>query len=90
MNWTGGRLQRHSKANANATLKTQKQYFAKARLQQQNGRRARSPLLFSTFKVPLKPNHGSDHGSGHGKKRRRAADVNGAAIAEELSTKSEC
>jgi hypothetical protein len=32
MNWTGGSLQRHSKANANAVLKRQKENFAKARL----------------------------------------------------------
>ena len=33
MNWTGGSLQRHSKANANTLVKKQKQHFAKARLQ---------------------------------------------------------
>ena len=32
MNWTGGRLQRHSKANSNAQVKAQRDYFARARL----------------------------------------------------------
>jgi hypothetical protein len=32
MNWTGGSLQRHSKANANPVVKRQKEHFAKARL----------------------------------------------------------
>ena len=31
MNWTGGKLHRHSKANADDVAKRQKQYFAKAR-----------------------------------------------------------
>lgn len=31
MNWTGGRLHRHIKANTNAQVKTQKHHFAKAR-----------------------------------------------------------
>lgn len=34
MNWTGGRLQRHSKPNANAQVKAQQDYFARARLRQ--------------------------------------------------------
>lgn len=58
MNWTGGRLQRHSKGNSNATLKAQKQHFAKARLQNHHARPAPSPLRFSSFQVPLKmPDH---------------------------------
>ena len=36
MNWTGGKLHRHSKANANPLSKAQKQHFAKARLQCEN------------------------------------------------------
>lgn len=31
MNWTGGRLHRHIKANTNEQVKTQKHHFAKAR-----------------------------------------------------------
>lgn len=54
MNWTGGRLQRHSKANANTTLKTQRQHFAKARLQQQNGRALQSPMHRPGFIAPFK------------------------------------
>ncbi|KAL9105632.1 MAG: hypothetical protein Q9227_009244 [Pyrenula ochraceoflavens] len=49
MNWTGGRLQRHSKANANTSLKSQRQHFARARLQQQSGRRPRSPPRLSFY-----------------------------------------
>lgn len=47
MNWTGGKLRRHSKANANAVVKAQKQHFAKARAQVQTRRAAVSPLNFS-------------------------------------------
>ncbi|KAJ9605484.1 hypothetical protein H2200_010141 [Cladophialophora chaetospira] len=36
MNWTGGSLQRHSKANADALVKKQKQHFAKTRLRVQS------------------------------------------------------
>ncbi|KIV97740.1 hypothetical protein PV10_01450 [Exophiala mesophila] len=35
MNWTGGHLNRHSKANSNTLLKSQKRHFAKARLREQ-------------------------------------------------------
>ncbi len=71
MNWTGGRLQRHSKANANATRKAQKQHFAKARLQHQSGRPVPSPLQFSTFKVPLKQTGKVDQDQNRGIKRRK-------------------
>ena len=37
MNWTGGKLQRHSKANANPIARAQKQHFAKARLRRETG-----------------------------------------------------
>ena len=48
MNWTGGRLKRHSKANENATLRAQKQHFARARLQKSNSRIA-SPVFQPEF-----------------------------------------
>lgn len=48
MNWTGGRLQRHSRNSAGKSLSyTQKQHFAKVRSRLQNGPRAVSPLNFS-------------------------------------------
>ena len=72
MNWTGGRLKRHSKANGNQLLKSQKQYFAKARQQLQNGPGAAPPSRFSLFEgllpsdgyrtfghTPLDPRHPS-------------------------------
>jgi hypothetical protein len=74
MNWTGGRLQRHSKANANATLKAQKQHFAKARLQQQNGRPEPSPLQVSAFKVPIKEDEKVDRDRSRGVKRPRSPE----------------
>ncbi|ERF76972.1 hypothetical protein EPUS_02685 [Endocarpon pusillum Z07020] len=74
MNWTGGRLQRHSKAHANANLKAQKQHFAKARLQQQNGRRVPSPLQLSAFKVPLKQIGKLDQDQHRGIKRRNSPE----------------
>lgn len=53
MNWTGGRLQRHSKANANTSLKRQRQHFAKARLHQQNGQPFSTALRAFSRNVPL-------------------------------------
>lgn len=48
MNWTGGRLQRHSRNSAGKSLTyTQKQHFAKVRSKLQTGPRAVSPLDFS-------------------------------------------
>jgi hypothetical protein len=75
MNWTGGRLQRHSQANANATLKAQKQHFSKARLRQQHGQPAPSPLRLSAFKVLLKQNDKVDRDQKRGVKRRGSADA---------------
>ncbi len=48
MNWTGGRLQRHSRNSAGKSLSyAQKQHFAKVRSKLQHGPRAVSPLDFS-------------------------------------------
>ena len=49
MNWTGGHLKRHAKANANHLLKSQKQYFAKARQRLQNEYAPAPPSIFSHF-----------------------------------------
>lgn len=57
MNWTGGRLQRHSKANANAVVKKQRQHFARARLQLQNGQKYERPSQPSIYG----PRYGFDH-----------------------------
>jgi hypothetical protein len=80
MNWTGGRLQRHSKANANATLKAQKQHFAKARLQLQDGRPEPSQLRLSPFKVPLKQSDMVDLESKRGTKRQNSTEFSGALL----------
>ncbi len=83
MNWTGGCLQRHSKANTNVTLKAQKQHFAKARLQQQNGQTVPSPLHFPTFKVPLTLSDKVDRDPNRGVKRQRSPEAAGASIIKE-------
>lgn len=70
MNWIGGRLQRHSKANADATLKVQKQHFAKARLQQQNERPLTTSVRLSTYKVPHQPKDTVDRDQDRGVKRK--------------------
>ena len=77
MNWTGGSLQRHSKANANTVVKKQKQHFAKARLQSRS-HHFRPPSSISSVPVPslknplasktqssaaLSPNHDLAQGS---------------------------
>jgi hypothetical protein len=46
MNWTGGKLQRHSKKGNNATLEKQRQHFAKARTDLQNGPSTSRPRIF--------------------------------------------
>lgn len=85
MNWTGGRLQRHSKANTNATLKAQKQHFAKARLQQHNGQSMPSPLS-STFKVPFQRTDGLDRDQNRGEKRKKSLEVLGVLVVKVLYT----
>jgi hypothetical protein len=45
MNWTGGRLHRHIKANTNEQVKTQKHHFAKARQEVQQPRSIPQPTL---------------------------------------------
>ena len=54
MNWTGGHLKRHSKTNANPLLKSQKQYFAKARQRLQNSHGPEAPSHFSIFDTKIK------------------------------------
>lgn len=45
MNWTGGRLNRHIKANANERVRLQKQHFAKARQEIQYPSSATQPTF---------------------------------------------
>lgn len=45
MNWTGGRLHRHIKANTNEQVKTQKHHFAKARQETQYPRSIPQPTF---------------------------------------------
>lgn len=54
MNWTGGRLRRHSSNNnAGALTKAQKQHFAKSRSKTSKGTRQVSPFhIISQFEKP--------------------------------------
>lgn len=54
MNWTGGRLHRHSHNKPSSLSRIQKQHFAKARLKLRNESHQASPLRFFT---PRKPVH---------------------------------
>ncbi|KAF2182027.1 hypothetical protein K469DRAFT_252419 [Zopfia rhizophila CBS 207.26] len=54
MNWTGGRLQRHSRNAGQAVVQRQKQHFAKVRTQLQNGRTAHA--------VPFRPSFLDEEG----------------------------
>ena len=49
MNWTGGRLQRHSHRNQDSTLQRQKQHFAKVRTRLQHTRQSQSLLFQPSF-----------------------------------------
>lgn len=50
MNWTGGRLQRHSNNRSGNLARNQKQKFAKSRLRSTNdSRQAPSLIEFATF-----------------------------------------
>ena len=52
MNWTGGRLQRHSRANANTILKLQREHFARAKLQARAVHKPLSPIGLSFAQAP--------------------------------------
>ena len=89
MNWTGGHLHRHSKANAKVLFKTQKQHFAKARQQSRSGRNAPSPFAFSILHPdsPQDSRNGADpfgpsfkSQSEVQKKRQRAYDVDEVVV----------
>ncbi|QDS75998.1 hypothetical protein FKW77_004509 [Venturia effusa] len=61
MNWTGGRLQRHSKNSAKSTdLARQKQHFAAVRQRLQNGATPQGTPFRPSFLI----RHGSDLGQG--------------------------
>ncbi|KAI9715349.1 MAG: hypothetical protein M1812_005994 [Candelaria pacifica] len=49
MNWTGGRLSRHSGRRGGNLVSVQKQHFAKARTNLQNGNRKTSPIKLAFF-----------------------------------------
>lgn len=51
MNWTGGKLQRHSKNVGNGVANRQKQHFAKVRTQLQNG----TTSLACPGTIPFRP-----------------------------------
>jgi hypothetical protein len=70
MNWTGGRLQRHSKANSNAVVKAQKDYFARARLRHSNKPTVPTPLYIS---IAAADNHEKHTHRSRGQRRRQVA-----------------
>ena len=68
MNWTGGKLQRHSKANSNALVKAQKDHFARARLRRSTNPIAPNPLHISTAVADHQQRHfyrSRDHNNLH-------------------------
>lgn len=73
MNWTGGRLYRHSKANSNSVVKAQKDYFARARL-----RHSIKPSLPTPLHVFVATAGDQEHYShrSRGEKRRQASPEN--------------
>lgn len=82
MNWTGGRLQRHSR-NTNAVTAKQKQHFARVRARLQNGERAQTvpfqpnflPREDSILSAGLTPfGRGSHRHAGHARHRQRTLE----------------
>jgi hypothetical protein len=49
MNWTGGRLSRHSRKKGDSLVHKQKQHFAKVRSNLFHGNAKRSPVKWSIF-----------------------------------------
>jgi len=49
MNWTGGRLSRHSRKAEDSVINKQKQHFARVRNNLTNGSAKRSPAKWSIF-----------------------------------------
>jgi hypothetical protein len=70
MNWTGGKLQRHSKANSNAVVKAQKDHFARARLRRSNKPTVLTPLHISIAAADDQDEHTHRF---RGQRRRQAA-----------------
>ena len=62
MNWTGGRLSRHARANRSLKAR-QKQHFAKVQARLHNGAQKLSPLKFSFLSNIIESNAGSCHPS---------------------------
>ena len=52
MNWTGGRLQRHSSNSTNGVVAKQKQHFAKVRARLQTGENSQNNLQFQPNFLP--------------------------------------
>ncbi|PKX88778.1 uncharacterized protein P174DRAFT_516385 [Aspergillus novofumigatus IBT 16806] len=67
MNWTGGRLQRHSNNRSSNLARNQKQKFAKSRLRStKDSRQAPSLIEFATFGTSLKAKSTGDETQRHG------------------------
>ncbi|KAE9980646.1 hypothetical protein EG328_000191 [Venturia inaequalis] len=103
MNWTGGRLQRHSKNKAKSTdLARQKQYFAAVRQRLQNGETVqgappfrpsfliRDRMTLANGTTPF--GQGSQRHTGHSKGKQRVLDdySSTAPLAQRLSSMQKC
>lgn len=98
MNWTGGRLQRHSKNNAKSTdLARQKQHFAAVRQRLQNGETSQAPSFRPSFLVRdgltlgngVTPfGQGSQRHTGHSRGKQRSLEdySSTAPLAQRLSS----
>ncbi|KAK3080728.1 hypothetical protein LTS18_013720, partial [Coniosporium uncinatum] len=97
MNWTGGRLQRHSKKSTNSIIDRQKQHFAKVRTRLHNGS---SPFVAPPFRPSFLSNskgvldgriapfgRDSQRPLGHSSRQRKLEEFDTIAdVAERLSS----
>ncbi|GFF83951.1 hypothetical protein IFM47457_06315 [Aspergillus lentulus] len=90
MNWTGGRLQRHSNNRSSNLARNQKQKFAKSRLRStKDSRQAPSPLEFAKFGTTLQAKSTGDETQRHGLASQTTANPSLSRLAGDSSVCSE-
>ncbi|GIC87308.1 uncharacterized protein Aud_003692, partial [Aspergillus udagawae] len=90
MNWTGGRLQRHSNNRSSNLARNQKQKFAKSRRRSvKDYRQAPSLIEFVTFGTSLQPKSTGDEAQRHGLASQATVNSSLSRLARDPSICSE-